>query len=66
MFDLDFDITSRCVKCGRTRPAEGRRIVSSETDERDTFVVQTAEACDCGENRVKVTFALGDELGGEG
>lgn len=56
MFALSFGIASVCVNCGAERDPEGRRIARGEK----TFMVQTLTPCQCGEQRIKVSFELGD------
>jgi hypothetical protein len=60
-FELNFGLTSRCVRCNADRDPEGQRILSSDTESGSTYMVRAEKPCDCGEDRVKVEFSIGGD-----
>ena len=59
-FEITLDLSSRCVKCGADRDPEGTRVLQSDRDSGSTYIVRAETACECGEDRVRIAFDLGD------
>lgn len=62
-FEVGVTLDARCVRCKATRDVDGASLTlqESSSDSRQvkaSCVVVTPTACECGENRVRVTARL--------
>lgn len=55
-FVVEFDLDVRCEGCGAEREPEGELVMQGER----TTIAEAKTPCECGERRIRVTFALED------
>ncbi|HEU4617289.1 MAG TPA: hypothetical protein VFV10_04575 [Gammaproteobacteria bacterium] len=54
-FEVNLDLAVRCMGCGVEREAEGDFLMQGES----TAIAKAKNPCECGDERIRVTWSLG-------
>jgi hypothetical protein len=54
-FEVELELTVRCIGCDAEREAEGDLVMQGES----TAIAKAQKPCECGEQRIRVAWSLG-------